>query len=149
MPAARALGPLRLSSQAAKTRPDDGSTATVSKRWLVVSAVIGRGGVKLAPLSREREKKARPLKFLSWKIAKVTISPPLGSAAIRTRASGPQSRFIGSGVTVTGSENVLPRSVDFSTVMRSAVARASHKVPSGPKAGVAVKASGAAPGLPC
>jgi hypothetical protein len=46
---------LRLSSQAAKTRPD-GSTPATSKRWLVVSAVMGRGLVKLAPLSVDRAK---------------------------------------------------------------------------------------------
>ncbi len=69
---------------------------------------------------------------------------------MRARASGPQSRFIGSGVTATGSEKVLPRSVERTTTILSAMARTSHSVPSGPKAGVAVKASGvAAAGLPC
>ena len=40
---------------------------------------------------------------------------------MRARASGPQSRFIGSGVTVTGAANVLPRSVERCTTMRSIV----------------------------
>jgi len=131
---------LRLSSQAANTRPA-GSIATFSKRWLVVSAVSGCGRVKLAPLSLERAERARPLKRLSWKIAKVTTTPPLGSTAMRARASGPQSRFIGSGVTATGAEKLRPRSFDFRTTTLSALVRTSHSMPSGPKAGVAVKAS--------
>ncbi len=122
------------------TRPA-GSIAAVSKRWLVVSAVSGCGRLKLAPLSVERAKNARPLKRWSWKMAKVTIRLPLGSTAICVRASGPQSSFIGSGVTGTGVEKVRPRSFDFTTTTRSAVVRASHSVPSGAKAGVAVKAS--------
>lgn len=148
MPATRALATLRLSSQVANTRPA-GSTPAISKRWLVASAVIGRGLVKVTPLSPERAKKARPLKFLSWKMPKVTTRPPLGSTAMCARASGPQSRFIGSDVTITGAEKVLPRSVERSTAMRSTIGRASHSVPSGANAGAAVKASGALPGLPC
>ena len=68
---------------------------------------------------------------------------------MRARASGPQSRFMGSGVTVTGSANVLPRSVERCTTMRSPAGRTTQSVPSGAKAGVAVKASGVLPGLPC
>ena len=137
----RRRAPWRCCACRATSRPHApaGSTPAVSKRWLVVSAVIGCGRVKLAPSSLERAKKARPLKFLSWKIAKVTISPPLGSTAMRARASGPQSRLIGSGVTTTGAEKVLPRSDERDTTMRSTIARTSHSVPSGPKAGEAVK----------
>ena len=55
----------------------------------------------------------------------------------------------GPGVTETGVEKVLPRSDECETSTRSAVPRASHKVPSGAKAGVAVNASGALPFMPC
>jgi hypothetical protein len=55
LPPARAVATLRLSSQVAKTRPA-GSTPATSKRWLVVSDVIGRGFVKEAPPSLERAK---------------------------------------------------------------------------------------------
>src|SRR5262245_64345454 len=48
-PAYFLVATLRLSSQAANTLPE-GSMATVSKRWLVVSAVKGCGAAKLAPL---------------------------------------------------------------------------------------------------
>ena len=75
-------------------------------------------------------------------MAKVTIATPLESTAMRARASGPQSRFSGSGVTGTGAVNVRPRSDERTTTTRLPSVRTSHSVPSGPKAGVAVKASG-------
>ena len=57
---------------------------------------------------------------------------------------------MGSGVTTTGWEKVFPRSREWVTTMRSTIGRTSHRLPSGPKAGEAVKASGVpAPGLPC
>src|SRR5262245_46769764 len=59
-PAARAATALRLSSQAANRSPP-GSNASVSKRWLVRSTVIGRGAAQLAPPSVERLTITRPL----------------------------------------------------------------------------------------
>src|SRR3984957_19954956 len=50
---------------------------------------------------------------------------------------------MGSGVTMTGWEKVFPRSWECVTTMRSTIGRTSHSVPSGPKAGAAVKGCGA------
>lgn len=105
----------------------------------------GEGGAAVAGAGEE----GAAVEVLVLEDAEGDDRVPLGSTAMRARASGPQSRFMGSGVTVTGAEKVLPRSVERSTTMRSAIGRANHSAPSGAKAGAAVKASGVLPALPC